>query len=208
DPLNDWYELVRLCRPDKWQKLRGDALVAMDHRIAAEILLRFYEDLEAGNAAPPLEPVPKKFFAPRRRRLNADPQELDRVLMDFGISPQPSLFLVLEGETERLLVPRAMEVLGIPRHRSFIQIFKGQGVDTDFGLLASHISVPELGEPVGDGHLLNRPPTHFMVAVDAEKSFLTAEMCEEERVKWATRIFEEVPSEYRTPKYSKVTGDR
>ena len=118
DPLRDWYELVRLCHPEKWEKLRGDALVALDHRIAAEILLRFYEDLAQVDAAPPLEQTPKFVCGPRDRRLRSDPQQLDAVLMDFGVSPQPSLVLVLEGETERRLVPRVMDLLGIPRHRS------------------------------------------------------------------------------------------
>jgi hypothetical protein len=45
DPLSEWYQLIRLCRFEKWQSLRGDALIAMDHRIAAEMLLLFYEDL-------------------------------------------------------------------------------------------------------------------------------------------------------------------
>lgn len=199
DPLRDWYELVGLCHPDKWEKLRGDALVALDHRIAAEILLRFYEDLVRVSAAPPFKPIPKLIRGPRDRRLRSDPQRLDAVLMDFGISPQPSLVLVLEGETERRLVPRVMDSLGILRHRSFVEIFKGEGVDTDFGLLATYVAVPALGEPLRNSVLLTRPPTKFLVVIDAEKKFETPGMREDQRKKWASRIHKAVPEQYRTP---------
>jgi len=199
DPLRDWHELVRLCHPDKWEKLRGDALVASDHRIAAEILLTFYEDLVRVSAAPPFEPIPKLVRGPRDRRLRSDPKQLDAVLMDFGISPHPSLVLVLEGKTEWLLVPRVMDLLGIPRHRSFIEIFNGEGVDTDFGLLAKYIAIPALGEPLRNSVLLTRPPTKFLVVINAEKKFETPGMREDQRKKWARRIHKAVPEQYRTP---------
>lgn len=199
DPLNDWYELTRLCRSDRWYKLRGDALVAVDYRIAAEILLRFYEDLATAGAASPLEPIPKRFYAARRRRLDTDRSELDRVLTEFGLSPQPSLVLVLEGDTEWLLVPRAMDLLGIPRQRAFIELFKGRGVGTDFGLLASYVSVPHLGESISNGFVLTRPPTHFLVAVDAEDKFVTKDSCEKQRRKWVEQIYKAIPRDDRTP---------
>lgn len=199
DPLNDWYELTRLCRPDRWYKLRGDALVAVDYRVAAEILLRFYEDLATAGAASPLEPVPKQFYAARRRRLNTDRSELDQVLTEFGLSPQPSLVLVLEGDTEWFLVPRTMDLMGFPRQRTFIELFKGRGVDTDFGLLASYISVPYLGEPISKGFVLTRPPTHFLVAVDAEGKFLTKDSSEKQRRKWVEQIYKAIPKDNRTP---------
>lgn len=200
DPINDWYELVRLCRPDMWDKLRGDALVAIDHRIAAEILLRFYEDLVMSSAASPLEPVPKRFYAPRRRRLNTERFELDKVLTDYGLSPQPSLVLVLEGDTEWLLIPRIMNLMGVPRQRSFIELFKGRGVNTDFGLLASYVAAPYLGEPISNGFVLTRPPTHFLVAVDAEGDFVTKEACEKQRKKWVEQIYKMIEKEHRTLK--------
>jgi hypothetical protein len=45
DPMGNWHKVVRLGRSGMWQKLRGEALVAMDRRIAAEMLLQLYEDL-------------------------------------------------------------------------------------------------------------------------------------------------------------------
>jgi hypothetical protein len=198
DPLEDWYKLVRLCHPDKLQKLRGDALVALDHRVAAEILLRFYEDLVRVGAAPPFEPIPKFARGPYDTRLYASTDELDDVLTDFGLSPYPSLILVLEGETEWLLVPRVMDLLGIPRQPNFIELFKGQGVDTDFGVLASYVALPILGEQLEDSIQLTRPPTHFMVAVDPEKKFKEANKRERKRQQWIGQVYRAVPYTYRT----------
>ncbi len=201
DPLCEWSELVRLCRPEQWERLRGDALVAMDHRIAAEILLRFYEDLVQTGTAPALEPSPKYAPGPQDKRLQINLNKLDEVLMEFGISPYPSLVLILEGETEAPLVPRVMELLGIPQHKNFIKIFISKGSDKDFGLLASYIAVPNLGEPLEDDFTeLTRPLTRYLVAVDAEKRFITPEKCEKERKKWIAQIHNALPKEYRTSK--------
>lgn len=125
DPLAEWVDLVRLCHSEKWKTLRGDALIAMDYRIAAEILLLFLEDLVKLGLAEPLEQGPKYWRGTYHGRLKLADADLESVLMDFGISPQPSLVLVLEGDTEELIVPRVMKQLGIPSQTGFIELFKG-----------------------------------------------------------------------------------
>lgn len=209
DPLSEWYQLVRLCRSDKWTKLRGDALLALDYRIAAEILLCFYDDLVEAGAAPPLEPLPKRFPGPRRKRLGTSGRELNSVLMDFGISPQPSLILVLEGATEMRLVPRVMELLGADLQSVRIKLFDAQGVTRDFGVLARYAATPEIGEEVGigKGFLLTRPPTHFLVAIDPEHAFDTPEKVEEKRKAWVEDIWRALPKRYGG-KISKTEIDR
>lgn len=77
DPLGDWYEVVRLGRPRKWEKLRLAALLAMEHRIAAEMLLLFYEDLVAERAAPPLPEIPGRVYHPLDDRLKIDRSKLE-----------------------------------------------------------------------------------------------------------------------------------
>jgi hypothetical protein len=54
DLLSDWCKLIRFGRRDRWDKLKGEALLALDHRIAGEMLLRFHEDL-AARGSPPLQ---------------------------------------------------------------------------------------------------------------------------------------------------------
>ncbi len=156
DPLRDWYELLRMCHPDMLNMLRGDALIALDYRRAAEILLRFYEDLQAHDAASPFVEIPKFVRGPYYRRLKYDLSDLDHVLMKFGLSPQPSLVLIIEGDTEEYIIPKVMDLLGISQHPSFIQIFNIKGVDKDFELLARYIVPPQLGDNLENAVLLTR----------------------------------------------------
>jgi hypothetical protein len=198
DPLGDWYELVRMCHPDMLNRLRGDALIALDHRRAAEMLLRFYEDLQAHDAAPPFEDVPKRFRGPHNTRLKYDLGTLDEVLMEFGLSPQPVVVLIIEGETEEYIVPKTMKLLGIPQYSSFIQTFNIKGGDKDLELLARYIVPPQLGDALENAVLLTRPPTHFFVAVDAEKTFSNADKRKNKHKSWVDKIYEALPTEYHT----------
>jgi hypothetical protein len=209
DPLEHWHELARLVRFDKWQELKGDALVAMDHRIAAEMLLLFYEDLARADVAPPLEPLSRSFAGPRHTRLATDRSELDSVLMEFAISPQPSLVLVLEGGTEMFMVRRVMKLMGIPLERSFIDLFNIGGVKENLALLASYIATPEIGMPVDDYLLLKRPPTNLFLVIDPEGAFKPGksdagaerrwwDIIEAARQNWVGQIWNSLAVEHRT----------
>lgn len=203
DPLRDWYEIVRMSHPDMLNNLRGDALIALDHRRAAEILLRFYEDLIRHGAAPPLPEVPPLARGPYDRRLKYDLDSLDSVLMKFGLSPQPSLVLIIEGETEEYIVPKVMNFLGVPQQSNFIQVFSVRGIEKDIELLARYIAPPKLKLPIvpspeNDMLELERPATHFFVLVDAEKDYETAISREEKRLAWVDRIYEAMPQRFQT----------
>lgn len=199
DPLREWHELVRLCRPDKWQELRGDALVAVDHRIAAEILLRFYADLSRDGAVPPLPTIQGRWWHPLRERLETDRGELDAVLTDCGLSPHPALVLVLEGATAMTIIPCVMDILGIPHGADFIELINGASATQEFGLLAAYAATPRLGKPLGDTVQLDRPATRFLVVLDPEESFETPEKRERKRRAWLERIVNAVPVAHRTP---------
>ena len=107
DPLGDsWSRLVRHAPSSKWKDLKNDALLAIDYRIAAEILLLFYEDLADRGEAEPLPDVPRHAWHPLHERLSRRECTLDEDLMRLGISPHPRVVLAVEGETEREHVPR------------------------------------------------------------------------------------------------------
>ena len=198
DPLDDWLPLIRLCRPEKWERLRGDALVVMDHRIAAEILLRFYEDLAAKGVAPALPEIPRFASHPLKERLKSDRHDLDAVLMDFGLSPHPSLVLFLEGETEMYIVPKVIELLKMRWPRSFIDIQNAHGTQANIGRYASYMAPLTFGEAHGDFVELTRPATRFIVVFDPENAFANSGSAEEERQAWITELFNVLPTEYRT----------
>src|SRR5579875_616274 len=127
DPMGDWHRLVREASPRMWESLKGDARSALDHRLAAEILLSHYDGLAAAGAAPA---IPDEAGRERTRfdtRLKPRGY-VERVLTDFGLSPQPRLVLVVEGATELLLFPRLMAHFGIRVDREFIAIEDREGV--------------------------------------------------------------------------------
>lgn len=198
DPLERWNDLVRLARFDKWKELGGDALLAMDYRIAAEMMLLFYEDLVEAKVAPPLDEIPEWGYAPRRNRLKTDRSELDSVLTDFALSPHPSVVLVLEGGTDLLMVRRVMGLLDIPIRRSLIELFTIGGVKKNLALLASYIATPQLGQPVGKGWMLTRPPTHFFLVLDPDRPLQGGEERKAERNRWVDQIFNALPAEHKT----------
>jgi len=79
----------------------------MDHRVAAEILLRFCEDLAEWGVGLPV-PSAASFgmnWHPLCDRLSTRDQTLDEDLMDLGLSPHPRVVLAVEGETEEVHVP-------------------------------------------------------------------------------------------------------
>lgn len=197
DPLREWTKLIRLFHPKKWEQLQGDALIAMDYRIAAEMLLRFYEDLVQEGIAPPLKKTSKHFREPLDGRLGSNRYELDKTLMDFGVSPQPSLLLVLEGETEMLLVPRVMNLLGIPVRNDLIKLFNSKGIDRKLGLLAEYVITPELGDSIDKGYILTRPPTQFLRIVDPESGFANRSLREKNRKILVNSIWQALPDNCR-----------
>jgi hypothetical protein len=118
--------------------------------------------------------------------------------MKFGLSPQPSLVLIIEGDTEEYFIPKVMELLKISQYPSFIQVFNIKGVDKKFELLARYVGPPQLGNMLKGGILLTRPPTRLLVAVDAEQKFSDSNKRKNKHRDWVDGIFEAVPKEYRT----------
>ena len=206
DPLRDWIDLVRLTRPGKWEELRGTARSAIDFRVAAEVLLRFYEDLAASGQAEPLRHTRSLARHALDGRLDAGRGELDAVLMEFELSPHPTVVLVVEGGTEWLLVPRCMALLGIDAESLHIRLVNEGGVDHDLGPLVSFAATPLLGEQVADGVAFARPPAQFVVLTDPESKMQTIGQREGWKAEWVSRMFDASPPEYRTESYRQGLG--
>lgn len=174
DPLDDWVPLVRQMDPDRWEDLKGEALAAVDHRVAAEILFSLYEDLADTGAAPALPDLPPRASHPLKERIARVPTALDADLTRFGLSPHPALLVVLEGPSDLLLLRRVMEKLRVRPGRSFIELVHSGGVDVGLETLVAFASSPDLGEVTGEYVLLRRPPTRFLRAIDEEGSMGTS----------------------------------
>jgi hypothetical protein len=186
DPLgHHWSELLRRAPQRTWDDLSGDALVALDHRIAAEILLLCYEDLaERGTVAALTER--NDLFHTERERISYRPRQLDTNLSSLGLSPHPGVILVVEGETEEVLVPLVRDHIRIPGQAEVIQSVVLRGVSRDLTKLAAFASAPLLGEKMpshsqGDVWVTVKPPTRLVVVVDPDPPYDSPENVEEQR---------------------------
>ncbi len=183
DPLTrEWSELVRRAPQRTWDQLRGDALVAIEKRVAAEVLLRCYEDLAQRGVVPALQTRTDAFHH-ERERVSFRRVPLDANLSSLGISPHPGVVLVVEGEAEEVIVPRVRDHIRIPDEAQVIRSVVLRGVGHDLTKLAAFACAPMVDRPQGDGWLLVKPPTHLLVVVDPDRPFDTPEGVEGERQK-------------------------
>ena len=200
DPMGQWYELVRQAHPSTWSDLKGDARLAMDYRIAAELLLKALDDLGRTDLSEPPPRQGRRVWAVLDDRLRREPGRTEPALTARGLNPSPAVILVLEGETEMLLMPAVLEELhGGPVPDSLVEIVGMGGIDRRLDLFVRREIAPRLGEPHGDFVWLIRPPTRMLLAVDAERKYKTAPQREREREKLVTRIYDSLEPQYRSP---------
>lgn len=171
DPVGyAWSRLMRHAPRKAWKDLKDTALLAMDYREAAEILLRFYEDLADHSQAEKLPSMPRMSWHPLNERLSHRPDTLDQDLMQLGISPHPRVVLAVEGEAEEVHAPLVWKALGYPEAPELIRLLKLGGVDRDLEKVAALAAAPLVGGKVNghDSWWLIKPPTRLLVAVDPE----------------------------------------
>ena len=193
DPLgNNWSELLRRAPQRTWDDLSGDALIALDYRIAAEILLLCYEDMaERGMVATLTER--KDVFHFEQERISYRQRSLDTNLSSLGLSPHPGVILVVKGETEEIFVPLVRDHLHIPGQAEVIQSVVLRGVRRDLTKLAAFASAPLLREKMpphsqGDAWDIVKPPTRLMVVVDPDEPYDSPENVEEQHRKIIAEI--------------------
>ncbi len=176
DPLgSSWADLVRRSPRDSWNSLKDSALLAMDLRQTAEILLRYYEDLSSlGHAAPLPDFNQKLVWDPLVDRLSSRRGTLDQRLMHLGISPHPRVVLALEGHSEAIHAPRVWKKLGLPDLPELVRFLNLGGTSRDLQKVAALAAAPLVGARQQSGEPLwwmIKPPTCFMVAADPENNF-------------------------------------
>lgn len=190
--VGEFHDLVRRADPGAWDSLRGEARIAMDYQIAAELLDSFADDVHAAPSA-----APARFVPVVAQRLTARPRSLDAVLTHLHVSPYPSVVVGVEGATEKLIVPRVAELLGVPLEPDWIQVEEFGGTTKDLSLLARYAARPVLGEDLGGYVRLDRPPTRFLVLTDAENKYATPELRRKQRRILLDSITRELDPELR-----------
>lgn len=182
-----WTALVRRAGYREWEKLQGEPLAVIDARLAAEILVMCYEDLAARKEVPELTD-PSDLFHGHHERLNYSEDSLDGTLASLGLSPHPGVVLVIEGETEEMLVPRVRDRLRATGDRGTVRSVVMRGTKTGLTKLVSFAAGPLIERSEGDHWLLAKPPTRVVVAVDPDSPFQDSVGIERERQKMLDEI--------------------
>lgn len=198
DPLGDWLAIVREANRDRWPKLKGLARSALDLRIAAEMLLLCHEDLVKARRAKALPKSEGRFRGEFDTRLKRE-RKIDPLLTDFGLSPHPSLVLIVEGDTEMQILPRLMDHFGVRRGEDFISIHNAKSVNRDLSAFVAYLAPRTEPEDNGRYLALNRPATKILFVGDAEDKLATAADRREKHKLWVDRLLATVAAEHRTP---------
>lgn len=193
DPLGDWYRVIRLGAPRRWESLKFDALSAVELRIAAEMLILFYEDLADLGCAEPLSDDRTIVYNPRESRLRTDYVERSKALRAFRLENLPAVYLVVEGDTEMETVPRVLDLFGVGPTSGLVQLINLRNVDGDVALVARSVAVPRLHPEHPNRALLLRPLAALMIAVDPEGNYRTQEHVERQYRKVVDGILQAVP---------------
>lgn len=191
DETGDLYDLVRRADADAWDALGGHALMAHDLRIAAEIVARVVDIAEDAVVTDDCDGDPVEV-----QRLSTRGRDLEELLTSKGLSPHPSLVVIVEGQTEQRLFPLVMETLGHPMRADRIRVENREGLDQPIHLLARYAARPVLGKSLSNEWVfLVRPPTRVLVLADPEKDYSDNVKREHEREKIAKFVVKELPDE-------------
>jgi hypothetical protein len=196
DGSGEFYDLIRRANPDRWDSLSGDILIALDLRIAAEVIDRFVDQLDS-RTPPDLSQIQLS-----HQRLSDRGQVLDETLTRMGLSPHPSLVVAVEGETEYLIVPKVFEAIGVRMDPSWIRIENFHGADRDLTLLAQYAGSLSIGQDRGPYVTLARPVTRLVVCVDREKKYASAISRRKQKALLLRTMVESVPTHYRGGLYA------
>lgn len=189
DETGELYDIIRRATPDAWEALSGRSLMAHDFRVAAEVVARIVEMADGVEVSDDDETYPIG-----AQRLSTRGRELEEILTSNGLSPHPSLVVVVEGETEKRLFPRVMEALGAPLKADRIRVENREGLDEPIHLLARYAARPLLGDTFDKWVFLARPPARVLVLADPEKDYADEKMRNRQRDLIAKSIVKELPS--------------
>ncbi len=118
DPMYGWWPLIRHSDHRGWSKIFGPTRLALEKRIAAEMFLLAHEQLvNSGLTKPAPTPDPdgrfRNIMFDRIGAKREHVESLDRTLADLGLSPKPSVVVLLEGETEDIHIAKLLEHVGL-----------------------------------------------------------------------------------------------
>lgn len=193
DPMGKWSRVVRVGNPGRWQELRFDALLAHEHRVAAEMLLLYQADLVQQGRAPEPPDLSTTWHERRHDRLHIDATERSETLLDFRLHDRPAVVLAVEGKTELTVAPRVLELYGVTEDSGRVLVIDRKGIYSDHRLLARAVGIPRLDPDGYRGARLRAAATGLVLAVDPEGPSATAADRERQRDEMVQEILEALP---------------
>ncbi len=110
DPIERWYQLTQFVAVGERRKLKGDALRAETLRAGAHMLRLLYKDLYGEELPHPNEVTGQVIAHIPELEIRQDPRRyLEFVVNRFGLNPQPKLCLIVEGQSEEVVVQKIFE---------------------------------------------------------------------------------------------------
>lgn len=135
DPLERWYQLVQFIKLSQREKLKGDALRAETLRSGAHILRFLYKDLYDEDLPHPNEVTGKVITHIPELETRIDKRRyLELVVNRYGLNPQPTVSLIVEGRSEENAVTAIFQqYFGAHPGKYGIEIIALGGVDAATG---------------------------------------------------------------------------
>lgn len=101
DPIESWYQLVQFIKLDERKKLKGAALRAETLRSGAHMLRLLYRDLYNRELPHPNEVTGTILIHIPELEIRKDTRRyLEFVVNRYGLNPQPTVSLIVEGRSE------------------------------------------------------------------------------------------------------------
>jgi hypothetical protein len=183
DPLDELWPLLRHGTHLTWEHLKGSARVALEQRVAAEILLRAHEQLAIDGKLDPLPEHKGVMRQPLDDRItvrDGSADSLNRALARFGLSPQPRVLLIVEGDTEEIHFSRLLQEYGLDGSNQ-VRLHVLETSSTSPTLLANYVTAPRLGKAIGDKQAVDGVLTGLFVAMDPENNYAPSRVADTTR---------------------------
>jgi len=135
DPIEGWYQLTQFIKLSERNKLKGDALRAATLRSGAHMLRFLYKDLYNEELPHPYEVTGKIITHIPELETRKDMRRyLELVVNRYGLNPQPTVSLIVEGPSEEKAITAIFEqYFGAHPGKYGIEIIVLGGVDVATG---------------------------------------------------------------------------
>ena len=135
DPLEHWYQLTQFVNPQERERMKGDALRTETLRSGAHMLRLLYKDLYGAELPHPNEVTGMIITHVPELEVRKDTRRyLEFVVNRYGLNPQPTVSLIVEGPSEEKAVAVIFEqYFGAHPGKYGIEIIVLGGVDVATG---------------------------------------------------------------------------